>query len=274
MQLPSPGELPLEGTAPSARNLLTLIVREVLPEEHIDDRKWGMTTQRWDGLKVKMDGLQIKTKRRWKEVNHGTWRRYHLSLVDPDEYFRVHLVEAQRTAPGTCDCLVRIQARLDLYGRIQEWNRGIRLASLSAEATADLEVDARLQVATSLDMGHFPPDVLIVPRVEELNIRLKDLRLHRLSKAHGPVVDEIGDALEKVARRRLTQKKEKLTAKINSKLEKKQDDLRISLSELVRKKWLGLAPEPTTPLDPPPNTETSEHRPTTGSVGLHPAGTP
>lgn len=220
-----------------------MLVRNLLPEEYVDDRKWGGTRKRWDGLKVRREGLEIHTKRRWKEVNHGTWKKYRVSLVDPDEYLQLQIVDVQRLGAGKCRWDLHLESRLDLYGRIQEWNNGIRLASLSAEARADVKMDVVVEVTTSLDPTRFPPDVIIRPQVVAAKVRLADLKLRRISKAHGPIVHELGDALEKVARRQLAEKNEKLVAKVNRQIAKHEDDLRLSLSDMVKHKWLGIRPK-------------------------------
>ncbi len=73
-------------------------------------------------------------------------------------------------------------------------------------------------------------------------MRLSQLKLHRISKASGPVVRELGDALEKVARRELADRNEKLVLKMNQQIDKRKDELRLSLSDFVKNKWLGIQP--------------------------------
>ncbi len=165
IELPAPGPVDVKQAPAGAKSLLKSLVQELLPEEYVDDRKWGRTRERWDGLKVRVEGLEVHTKRRWKEVNHGTWKKYRISLVDPDEYLTINIVRVQRLGPGRLACDLHIASRLDLYGRVQEWNNGVRLVSISAEATADVTMDLSLEVATSLDASKFPPDVIVAPQV-------------------------------------------------------------------------------------------------------------
>ena len=43
-----------------------------MPEDIEDTRRWGQQRQVIDGLDVKLDGLRVDTKRRWKMVNDGS----------------------------------------------------------------------------------------------------------------------------------------------------------------------------------------------------------
>src|SRR5438552_9725921 len=63
--------------------LLTGIIVEIIPREFEDKKHWGMQTAVFDGLKFSGQGLNIKARRREKLVNHGTWKMYRVTLVEP-----------------------------------------------------------------------------------------------------------------------------------------------------------------------------------------------
>ena len=229
----------LEDAPPGTQTFLKGLLVELLPHEFEDTGKWGGTKQVWDGLHMRMEGLELKTKRRWKEVNHGTWKKHRITLVDPQQFMRAKVTNIQRTAPGQLDFDLALAARLAIYGRLQEWQRGIRLFSISAEATADVELDAHLVVETKLDGKQVPPGIVIRPSAESAELRLQDFRLHRISKAHGPLVDELGDGLERTVRKELAQRNAEVVEKINRQLAKNQDDLHLSVQSLIKKNWLS-----------------------------------
>ena len=54
--------------------LLTKLVLSNMPHQYADDKKWGHQEKRWDGVRIRREGLRVETKRRWKMVNHGTWQ--------------------------------------------------------------------------------------------------------------------------------------------------------------------------------------------------------
>ena len=243
LELPEkdPDKIDLEKAPPATKTFLTNLVLEALPHEYEDTKRWGGKTKRWDGVHLKMKGLKLKTKRKWKEVNHGTWKKYRVNLVDPEEHLDVRVVNMHRVAPGKIGFDLLLGARLDLYGRLQEWNHGLRLISISTEASADVLVKVGLEVSTRLNAAKFPPDVIILPKANSADIDLQSFELNRISRADGPVVRELGDALEKVVRKKLVEKEQKLVAKINRQIEKNKDDLRLSLHDVVKHKWLGIS---------------------------------
>jgi len=140
---------------------------------------------------------------------------------------------------------LRMAARMRLYGRLQEWYRGIRLFSISADAWSDVELALKCELSTSLDSTKLPPDVLIRPNITSAELKLVQFKLQRLSKADGPIVREFGDGLEDILRKNLRDKNERLVGKLNRQIEKHQDDLRLSVSDWMKqtftksKEWLN-----------------------------------
>ena len=214
-------------------------ILDLVPKKYENEKKWGRTKEIVSGLDVKFRDGQLRTKRRRKQVNHGTWKRYTVSLVDPKEFFELQVRNLREESPGLAAFELAIRAKLDVSGRLQEWRRGVRLMSISAEAIADVTLDLDCRLTSKLDASHLPPDILMQPKIVKSKARLVQLKLERLSKADGPVVREFGDGLEKILRRKLADKNEKLTAKINRQIEKKQDDMRISFRDMVSSGLLG-----------------------------------
>ena len=64
--------------------LVTRIVLESMPHQVIDEDDWGHTKDVWDGVKIWWENGRLETKRRRKNANHGTWKRYEIHLVDPE----------------------------------------------------------------------------------------------------------------------------------------------------------------------------------------------
>jgi len=231
LELPADFSKPvdLEKAPKVAKTFLTSLALDMLPNEYEDNRKWGGQKKRWDGLKVRVDGLQVRTKRRWKSVNHGTWKKYRLQLVDPDKYLSIKITDLESSGSGKFSFDLALQARLDVHGRLQEWNNGVRLLSVSTDAVADVDLIIRFDVTTSLDVSQFPPGVRIDPVADQAELRLSRLRVKRIGKADGPVVDELGDALKKFVRRKLEKDNAKLVAKINKQIAKNEDKLHLSI---------------------------------------------
>lgn len=227
----------------SAKSLLKALLSQALPQDYEKTKGWGATRKRWDGLQVRTDGLKIRTKRRWKNVNHGTWKKYRLEMVDPEEHLVVRIFNLREMGLGKIAFNLKMGAKLNVQGRLQEWNNGVRLVSMSAEAVADVELQIGLQVSTSMNPAKFPPDVIVKPRAESANVSMTSFQLKRLSQADGSIVRELGEAIEHVVQDKIKNENAKLTEKINRQFEMKQDDLRLSLHDLVKNQWLGLKPK-------------------------------
>lgn len=229
----------LDQAPEQARSLLTEVALATIPSEYEDERKWGQTKKVWDGLHVHMDGLEVKTKRRWKEVKHGTWKKYRVSLIDPDQHLKASISHLRQIGPGRIAFQLSLAAKVDAYARLQEWRRGLRLMSISADAVADIELDVAFEMTTELDASQFPPDLVLKPVATAADLRLVQFKLKRVSKADGPIIRELGDGLEDVLRKRLADKRDKLTEKINKAIAKNSDELRLSLHDLVKQRWSG-----------------------------------
>src|SRR5690606_14126898 len=101
----------------AASRLITALVRDLLPHTYEDLRDWGGAKRVWDGLHIRTDGLQIKTKRRWKEVKHGTWKMYRVRLIDPAEQFRLTVENIRPQENGRVAFVLHADARLAILGR-------------------------------------------------------------------------------------------------------------------------------------------------------------
>jgi hypothetical protein len=235
--LQPPATVSLNEIPPGMQQLATAVVLENLPETYEDTDDWGGTRERFDGLKVRLDGAQVRTKRKRKTVNHGTWKRYQITQIAPQENLRVEISPIATLDDGRAAFTVELATKLNAVAQLTEWNNGVRLLSMTIDADADIRIQLACQLDIQLDPGRFPPDLVLKPEVTEAKIRLADLHVNRLSHFDGPVVRELGDGLRSVVQARIREKQPKLTEKINRQIARHQDDLRISLHDAWKKRW-------------------------------------
>jgi hypothetical protein len=243
---------PPAATTGTQRLLRTLVLKN-LPADYENTKQWGGTKRVWDGLHVSLDGLRIKTKRRWKDANHGTWKRYRAWLIDPDQEFDIQVENMAATPEGKAAFDVVIDTRLGAWGRLSEYVRDVQLLSISAEADARVRLRARCEMSLRLDLSKSPPDVLLEPRVVSSQLTLVDFHIFRISDLHGPLVHEFGEELHDVLQDEIANRQAKLVGRINRQLEKHEDDLRLSVSDLAASGLRQLL----TALDRTTNPETS-----------------
>jgi hypothetical protein len=125
-----------------------------------------------------------------------------------------------------------------MEGRLQEWRRDIRLFSTSIEARANLRLQLVVLVQSSFDTTQNPADIVFVPTVDAAELSMHSFKLLRLSRADGPIIREVGDLWEPLLEEWLDELNEELPERLNRQLAKKQDQFRLSLADLTRKRWL------------------------------------
>jgi hypothetical protein len=70
---------------------------------------------------------------------------------------------------------------------------------------------------------------------------LVHFRLHRISQAGGPLVRELGSAVRGFVESKIADRRGQMVKRINRQIEKHQDDLRLSIHDLLATKWGELA---------------------------------
>src|SRR5436190_24072410 len=74
-----------DSLAPSTRDFLDFaatLLRDQLPPQYENWKKWGKTKEVWAGVKVEREGFKIETRRKKKIVNHGSWSMYRIKRID------------------------------------------------------------------------------------------------------------------------------------------------------------------------------------------------
>lgn len=214
------------------QEFVTAIVREQLPDHYEKTRNWGQTTRIWAGWKLERDGLRLETRRRYRDVNDGPWQKYRIEVIHPEKHFHVTLSNI-RQAENKILGDVSVEARLHAFGRHSQWERGVQLISVSADATARVRLQAQVELTTGIDAAKFPPDLLLSPRVTAANLEILDFRLDRVSDFDGPLVKSLSSTVREILEEKLAEKRHKLVEKMNKSLAKRRDKFRLSASEWI-----------------------------------------
>jgi hypothetical protein len=220
---------------------VTQIARQHLPHAYEDDRHWGMTRQRWDGIHFEVDRFQLKTRQRRKEVNHGFWRRFDVELIHPKRDFEVRLSKIRQRPSGELAFDLQVISPLRVTGRIAQWNHGVQVLSLSAEANAKVRLSVSARLGLNLDFTHTPPDVVLKPIVDRAEITLLEFEVERVSKIGGEVAEQLGRASRQFLESRIEKEEDRLVEKLNRSIEKHEDDLTISMHDFLASQWGRIA---------------------------------
>ncbi|MDA1050862.1 MAG: hypothetical protein O3C40_10340 [Planctomycetota bacterium] len=220
-----------------SKDLLRQLALAAIPETYENAKHWGGTTRVWNGVRVSLDGLRLKTKRRWRDVNHGTWKRYRAWLIDPEKQFDLR-IENVRPAEGSSVAFeIAIDAKLGLFARLSQWERGVQLISLSTDAEAVVRLRLTCEASMKLDFEQIIPDLVIEPEITAADLTLVSFDLQRVSNLQGPGVEQLGRSLRDVLQEEINERRPKLVAQANRQIEKNRDKLRLSISELGDDGW-------------------------------------
>jgi len=212
---------------PEAIEFIRGIALLLIPQKFEDDDGWGDETKIQSGLNMRIKNGQLHTSRRWKHVNHGNWLQASGILEEPEKTFRLSAARLPDPEEGTQRYDVDVSARIRVTGRQQQWSLGVMLWSISAEAVATAGLHLVMDVKTQVVHSDKGTRLRFLPNVTQTDIRLTSFSLRRISHLKGKPVQEVGNWIEKLIRRRVGRENEKLAARINKVLKEKPERLEI-----------------------------------------------
>jgi len=202
----------------SVNQQLRQMVLRHLPERYIDDKKWNRTQE------VK---TLIPRSKPWV-TKHGTWKKYEITPVAPDENLAIRLVQMRSGEDGVIRFTLECDSVLDLDVRQAKWVRGVQLYSLNIDATADFTIALACQLKLKFDLSK-TPTLIVVPVIESTEITIHDFRIHRISKVGGELAQQVTRAVRDWLDSHAQENQRKITAAINKQIAKKQDKLQFPL---------------------------------------------
>jgi len=174
-------------------------------------------------------------------VNHGTWERYGVSLVDPEKNFSVKLDNFQDLAKDKVTFDIAISADVNVEARQSKWVKGVQLYSISANGFARIRLVLSVSLGSSMDVSKFPPDLIFDPQISDADIQLSDFRIDRVSKAGGEFAQQITRIAKEKIEQKIAAKEEKLVKKLNAKVEENRDRFTLSVHDAIKSKWATAA---------------------------------
>lgn len=223
--------------------IVTRLALDAMPHTFTRDKDWGGQERRWDGLEIRRENGRLKTKRKWKMVNHGTWKKYSASLIDPTNEFSIEVKNLHQATNGKLAFDLHFASRLRFDARQAKWQKGLQLYSLSAEGHGKIRLVVSCEVATEVDITQFPPQLEFTPIVNSADIIVDEFRIDRVSKLGGEFAQQVTRAARKILDDEVAEKEIELVQKINTKLAEHQEDFRLSVGESLKHKWAEQAQE-------------------------------
>lgn len=221
--------------------LITKMVLKNIPHEFKEDKDWGGQEPRWNGVSVRRDGLKIRTHRKKKMVNHGTWKKYDVKLLNPQEQFSISVKNMREAEDGKMAFDVHLAANLKIDGRQSKWVKGVQLYNVSIDGKTKVNLKTTIELRTLMDVTKFPPDVVFRPEAKAVEISVQDFRIDRISKVGGEVSQQVARIARSAIENRLETEEAKTVKKLNAEFSKNADKLKLSLHDAMSNKWSAAA---------------------------------
>ena len=221
--------------------LITSLVLKNIPHQFNEDKDWGKQESRWDGVKIRRDGLKLRTHRKTKMVNHGTWRKYEVSLMNPKDQFSISVKNMREVEDGKMAFDVHVAANLKIDGRQAKWTKGVQLYNVSIDGKTRVKLMTTIELRTLMNITKFPPELVFRPEATAADISVEDFRIDRISKLGGEVSQQVSRVAQQSIESRIEKEEAKIVKKLNKEFEKNADKLKLSLNEAMSSKWASVA---------------------------------
>jgi hypothetical protein len=225
----------LTGVTPElVAQLVTPLIAEAIPREFEGKKDWGKTREVTSGLHSDGNFFKFDIHREKKEVNDGVWKKYRVTLVDPDKNFEVRIDNLKSLDSGQYSLTLFIAAKVHGWAQAVVYEHGVHVISLETEGDTSIRlwVDAEVGVET-VQSSTFIPGVELRPVVTDARLKFDDFKLTRISDVRGAVAKELGDLLRKELQKKLSGPR--LVDRFNHSLQKHPEKLRLSPDMLLGK---------------------------------------
>ena len=221
--------------------IIRVAVLASLPDESVDEKKWGRQTT--------VSQYQVKTRHGWfqvrpvnKLVNHGFWQRHTVKYLDPEQTLKLEFLNVKDSPEGPLSFTMRTRLQARVTTQFAQWVYGVKSFNGKVDANVALAVDAdcTLDMKSTRKPGDFLPSIQLLPDVTGLRIRVIDIDAKQVGLARGDIAKELGNGSQSMVNAIVNEYEGKILRNLRRKIEKNKDHLQISPSQLLTKK----KPEP------------------------------
>jgi len=199
------------------------IIADAIPREYERKKDWGRQKEITTGVRSSGNFFKFDIHRTKTAVNHGVWKHYRATLVDPEQNLQVRIDNLRSVAPGRIAFTLFVTAKLHGWGRAKVYDRGIHLIALEAETDAKVSLWLDCEIALETAPASFLTGIAVRPQVIAARMKLDEFRLTRVSDVSGPVVRELGDGIRHLIEDEFNGPQ--LADKLNRSIEKRRDRL-------------------------------------------------
>jgi hypothetical protein len=232
---------PPAAAAPSPNDALAALARESilksLPPEYEKRENWGHQKPSVVGFEWNFRDGEWHLDKRTKPLNDGLWRMYRLRLVDPEKNLSLRFTPPEPAENNRTAMTIFLTARMHAEAWQEQWRIGIKGLNFYLEAETTIEVRLDVEVGIKPAAGGGFGSIEVDPHVNNVGLRLVDLKVERIDKIGGDIAKELGKALKDVVADELHKREPEIAGKINKEIDKHRDKLRFSPSQIANLGW-------------------------------------
>ena len=233
---PSPAVAASPAAEFSWADLARDIALHVIPENYRDDRHWDKTERVQARVRTRTKNGQIRFEPREKKVNHGFWRRFSMSLTNPEKTFQLDLRNVRRTPEGATRFDLFIQVRARCEAQFASWTYGVKglNGTVESDVTVQAVVDCSFRIDPEFREGSVLPVFALKPEFHDLDLKLTDVDTRKIGLIGGWAAEELGNGTRKSFEDLLQMQEKPLLERIRKTVAKRQDRLRIDPADAAR----------------------------------------
>src|SRR3954451_12547180 len=184
----------LTGVTPElVAQIVSPLIAEAIPREYEGKKDWGKTKRVTTGVRSEGNFFRFDMHRKLEEVNDGAWKKYKLTLVEPDKNLTVRIDNLRSLDSGRYALTLFVAAKVHGWARATVYEHGVHVVSLEAEGDTSIRlwIDAQVGVE-SVPSSLLIPGVELHPTVTDARLTFDEFQLKRISDVKGPVAHELG----------------------------------------------------------------------------------
>ena len=194
---------PQKDYAEFSKMIHKMVVKE-LPKEFEDKSGWGQIVPLSEKL-LRFPNLPAALKSGLGDKEgypDGLWKKFKVRFDDPAKDIKIVVKEFTKIDPKTFKLVVDSEVTFTGEGEVQNWQKGVPLGRITAQAGAMVALGMHFDVGVTFDTRKFPPDINIDPKITTLTIDLKEFNLRRVANPttniaiEGETAKGIGDDLK------------------------------------------------------------------------------
>ena len=151
------------------------IIAAEIPREYERSKDWGRTKEVTTGLRSSGNFFKFDIHRKRSEVKDGVWKKYRLTLVEPEKNLVVSIENLRTLESGRIALTLNVAAKLHAWARIKVYESGVHIIAVEAEGDTKvrLSLDANLGVRSVMSKSYLP-GVVIDPVVTDARLTFEE----------------------------------------------------------------------------------------------------